>query len=167
MKTTIVPAQVTTVEDRITGKLSVSQIMLFSLPVFGGSLLYTALPPSMESSLYKVVIIGILTVLAGLLAIRIKGKIVLAWLVILFRYLARPRLYVFNKNTSSYREPYYEPFIETAIPSAHTTDTSLVIPKLDTLTEAHVYATLDDPMSRIQFATNKKGSLYARITKGQ
>ena len=73
MKVTVVPAQVTTVEDRISGNLSMSQIALFAIPIFCGSLLYAVLPPSMEVSLYKLIAIGILSLLSCQLAIRIKG----------------------------------------------------------------------------------------------
>src|ERR1035437_3790831 len=99
MKITVVPAQVTTVEDRVAGNLGFSQLILFAIPVFGGSLLYAALPPSMSASAYKLVIIGIVAVFNSVLAIRIKGKILLLWMIVLLRYNLRPRFYLFNKNT--------------------------------------------------------------------
>ena len=40
MRTTVVPAQVTTVEDKIAGNLGLSQLLLLTLPVFGGSALF-------------------------------------------------------------------------------------------------------------------------------
>lgn len=167
MKVTVVPAQVTTVEDRITGNLSVSQIVLFAIPVFGGSLLYAALPPVMEFHLYKLILIGIVALLTGLLAIRIKGKIVLMWVLILLRYHSRPRLYLFNKNTSAYREDYHELPKEVAVKTTAKERTPIALPKLGVQEKAYIYATLDDPISRLRFETTKKGGLHVRITEAQ
>ncbi|MFZ2836380.1 MAG: hypothetical protein WAZ21_03595 [Candidatus Saccharimonadales bacterium] len=167
MKVTVVPAQVTTVEDRITGNLSVSQIALFAVPVFGGSLLYAALPPSMEFSIYKLVVIGFLAIITSLLAIRIKGKIVLVWALILLRYGLRPRLYLFNKNTAAYREDYPEPLNEAEARMTVKEHVPAVLPKLGIQETAYVYATLDDPISRLRFETTKKGGLHVRITEVQ
>lgn len=167
MKVTVVPAQVTTVEDRITGNLSVSQIVLFAIPVFGGSLLYAALPPVMEFHLYKLIVIGIVALLAGLLAIRIKGKIVLMWALVLLRYHSRPRLYLFNKNTSAYREDYPEPPKEAEAKTTIKDHIPMTLPKLGVKEKAYIYATLDDPISRLRFETTKKGGLHVRITETQ
>lgn len=167
MKVTVVPAQVTTVEDRITGNLSVSQIVLFAIPVFGGSLLYAALPPVMEFHLYKLILIGIVALLTGLLAIRIKGKIVLMWVLILLRYHSRPRLYLFNKNTSAYREDYPELPKEVVVKTTAKERTPIALPKLGVQEKAYIYATLNDPISRLRFETTKKGGLHVRITETQ
>jgi hypothetical protein len=167
VKVVVVPAQVTTVEDRITGNLSVSQIALFAVPIFGGSLLYAALPPSLEFSLYKLIMIGFVSILAGLLAIRIKGRIVLVWAFILLRYRLRPRRYLFNKNTALYREDYPEPPKEAETRTTIEEHTPAVLPKLGIQEKAYVYATLDDPISRLRFETTKKGGLNVRITEVQ
>lgn len=167
MKVTVVPAQVTTVEDRISGNLSVSQIVLFAIPIFGGSLLYAVLPPSMEFSLYKLIMIGFVSILAGLLAIRIKGKIILVWALILLRYRLRPRRYLFNKNTALYREDYPEPPKEAEARMTVKEHTPALLPKLGIQEKAYVYATLDDPISRLRFETTKKGGLNVRITEVQ
>ena len=75
MKMTVVPAQVTTVEDRIIGNLGFSQILLLIVPVFAAAGIFLLLPPFMGGALYKYVIMGIVALLFGLLSIRIKGKI--------------------------------------------------------------------------------------------
>src|ERR1019366_4023701 len=106
MKVTVVPAQITTIEDRIAGNLSFSQLLLLAAPVFGGSALYIILPPTMHSAPYKLTVIAVLIFLCGLLAIRIKGKILLLWFVVLLRYNLRPRYYIFNKNCLAAREQY-------------------------------------------------------------
>src|SRR5258708_18652430 len=106
MKVTVVPAQVTTIEDRIAGNLGLSQLLLLIAPVFGSSAIYMILPPNMQSAPYKLVLIATLVFVGCLLAIRIKGKILLFWLAIIFRYNLRPKYYVFNKNSLANREQY-------------------------------------------------------------
>jgi hypothetical protein len=104
MKTAIVPAQITTVEDRITGRLGLSQLLLLTAPIFADSALYVVLPPSLHCAIYKLVIMVVIVCASSLLAIRVKGKILLLWLVLVLRYNLRPCYYVFNKNTLTLRE---------------------------------------------------------------
>lgn len=168
MKATVVPAQVTTVEDRVAGNLGFSQLILLALPVFGGALLYAVLPPSLGVSLYKIIIVVVFAIVCSLLAIRIKGKIVLLWVVILLHYNLRPKFYVFNKNTTTYREEYRQskttPKQST---KAHAQDHKVIIslPKLSFMETAEVYATLDDSVRNLRFETTKKGGLNVRLTE--
>jgi hypothetical protein len=167
MKATVVPAQVTTVEDRIAGNLSFSQLVLFALPVFGGSLLYAALPPSMSASLYKIVIILVIAVICMVFAIRIKGKIILLWLIVLLHYNLRPKLYLFNKNIPIYREEYPErPAISDHTEVRAEGQQRQILPtKLSLAQTARAYATLDDPVRKLRFETTKKGGLNVRLTE--
>ena len=107
MKMTVVPAQVTTVEDRIIGNLGFSQILLLIVPVFAAAGIFVLLPPFMGGALYKYVIMGVVTLLFGLLSIRIKGKILALWLVTVLRYNLRPKYYLFNKNVTTGRDEYH------------------------------------------------------------
>lgn len=165
MRTTIVPAQVTTVEDRVAGNLGVSQLILFAIPVFGGSLLYAGLPPVMGIATYKFVIIISMIIICSIMAIRIKGKLVLFWLIIILKYNLRPKYYLFNKNTLINREDYPETQIENKASEIKEVKETISIPKLAIPELAMVHATLDDPTRNIQFETTKKGSLYVRYTE--
>jgi len=49
MKTTTVPAQVTTVEDRLAGNLSLTQLLLLVCPVFVSCLIYVVFPPFIKN----------------------------------------------------------------------------------------------------------------------
>lgn len=104
MKTTVVPAQVTTVEDKIAGNLSFTQLLLLVIPVFLGGAVFALFPPLFQFSYLKLLICTAVAVLCITLAIRIKGKILLQWLVVIFRYTSRPRLYLFNKNDAYQRQ---------------------------------------------------------------
>lgn len=166
MKATVVPAQVTTIEDRIMGNLGFSQLMLLIVPIFIGAGLFAILPPFMGGSLYKYIVIGIVTTLCCILAIRIKGKIVALWLVVILRYNLRPKFYLFNKNTAALREHYTAKQHEPAEQKAEVRlKRSISVPRLKFHETAKVYATIDNPASKLRFETTKKGGLHVRLTE--
>ncbi len=98
MRTTIIPAQITTVEDKIAGSLNFAQILLLMTPILWGTLVYSVFIPAMKLVPYKISIVLIVSVLSLVLALRVKDKIVAEWIGILLRYKLRPRFYIFNKN---------------------------------------------------------------------
>ena len=104
MRTTVIPAQITTVEDRIAGNLNLTQMILLIIPVLWTMIVYILLFPNMQFATYKLPIIGLVTIFCLLLAIRVKGKVVIQWLIILLRYNLRPKYYLFNKNESYLRD---------------------------------------------------------------
>lgn len=103
MRTTIIPAQITTVEDKIAGSLNMTQILILMFPVLWTAIIYILLPIPMKLTSYKVILIFVCVALCITLAIRIKDKIVAEWLGILFRYHFRPRYWLFNKNDTTSR----------------------------------------------------------------
>lgn len=98
MRTTIIPAQITTVEDKIAGSLNMTQILIMMFPVLWTALVYILLFPSMKLTSFKLVLIIFSTVTSGILALRIKDKIVAEWLGVLLKYRLRPKYFLFNKN---------------------------------------------------------------------
>lgn len=169
MRTTIVPAQITTVEDRIAGRLGLSQLLLLILPVFGGSGIFVILPPFFNYAVYKLVLIVCVAVLCGLLAIRIKGKILLFWGITLLRYNLRPRYYVFNKNSTHTRDVVTQ--VDIAIETTEEVKTTKVVhvqlPKLSTAELVAVETILANPAANLHVKTNKKGALSVSITEIQ
>jgi len=165
MKVTVVPAQVTTVEDRIMGSLSFSQMMLVIAPIFVSAALFAILPPAMGSSVYKYVIMGIIAALSCILAIRIKGKILALWLITILRYNLRPKYYLFNKNVTTLREEYQTVHEEEQKTEATKTEKQVTIPKLGLPETAKVLATIENPASKLRFETTKKGGLHVRLTE--
>ncbi len=103
MRTTVIPAQITTVEDKIAGSLNLTQILILMVPIFWTTIVYTIFLPTMHLAWYKLLLI--LTVLFACLtlSLRIKGKVVLNWLIILLNYNLRPKYYILNKNDSYLR----------------------------------------------------------------
>jgi hypothetical protein len=166
MKVTVVPAQVTTVEDRIAGNLSMSQMMLLAIPIFGGSALFAVLPPFMNGSPYKYVLLGILALLACGLAIRIRGKILLFWILLIVRYNLRPTYYLYDKHTLVSRE-VFEPIKQLSkeqIVKAKKPH-RMKLPNISTTDAAHLMGIIENPAAKLRFAVNKKGALYVRITE--
>lgn len=104
MRSQVIPAQITTVEDKIAGDFSLTQIMLLLLPVLLTSAIYALLPPNMTLVMYKLVLASVLAILCITLAVRVKGRLVASWLLVFARYNLRPKFYIYNKNTTLYRE---------------------------------------------------------------
>lgn len=98
MRTTIIPAQITTVEDKIAGSLNFAQILLLMIPILWGTLVYSVFIPAMRLAQYKISLVLIGTALSLVLALRVKDKIVAEWIAVLLRYKLRPKFYIFNKN---------------------------------------------------------------------
>lgn len=104
MKRSIVPAQITTVEDRVLGNLTPYQAGLISLPLIFGVLFYVALPPHFHFKLYKLCLIVGLELIGAILSIRVNDQMLIFWLIIRLRYNVRPRFYVYNKNDAYLRD---------------------------------------------------------------
>lgn len=166
MKVTVVPAQVTTVEDRIIGNLGFSQMLLMIIPVFVCAALFALLPPFMGSAVYKYVIMGILAFVCCILAIRIKGKILAFWIVMILRYNVRPKYYLFNKNTTALRQEYASVVNEKKDDKLNEVKTERAArPRLNTPETAKVLATIENPAAKFRFETTKKGGLNVRLTE--
>ncbi len=103
MRTQVIPAQITTVEDKIAGSLNLTQITLLICPAFWATIVYALFIPRFQLSLYKLPLIILVLFLCLALSVRIKGRVVINWLVTIFRYNLRPKYYVFNKNDSFLR----------------------------------------------------------------
>ena len=166
MKVTVVPAQVTTVEDRIVGNLGFSQLLLLVTPVFGGSLLFMVLPPPTHNAPYKLIVLTTLTFFFWLLAIRIRGKILLLWLVIILRYNLRPSHYVFDKNNLSSRDQYKDVLVkEPAVEKVKSTAKQVAHTPLDIADSVRAMDIINNPAAKVRFETTRKGKLYVHITE--
>jgi len=98
MRTRIMPAQITNVEDKIAGSLSFTQVFILIFPVFFVLVIFTVFPPKMQIVLYKFLLSLFFSIFMVILALRIKGKIVVDWLLILISYCFRAKYYVYDKN---------------------------------------------------------------------
>lgn len=103
MRTTIIPAQITTVEDKVAGSLNMIQVLILMTPILWTAIVYILLTPSMKLTSLKLVLIIISTTISGVLALRIKDKIVAEWLGVLLKYSLRPKYWLYNKNDTTNR----------------------------------------------------------------
>ena len=167
MKMTVVPAQVTTVEDRIIGNLGFSQILLLIVPIFVSAGVFVFVPPFMNGAIYKYILMAVVAVLFCILAVRIKSKIVALWLVMILHYNVRPKYYLFNKNVTTLRENFpskkNQPELEKTVATDRVKRADR--PRLDTPTTVQVLAAIENPAARVRFETGKKGELHVRFTE--
>ncbi len=98
MRTQVIPAQITTVEDKIAGNLNLTQIMLLLFPAVWTTIVFTIFTPRLHLSLYKLPIILVVIIACILLSLRIKGRVVLNWVFTILHYNSRPKYYIFDKN---------------------------------------------------------------------
>ena len=170
MRTTVIPAQITTVEDKIAGSLNLTQIFILMVPVFWTTLVYAIFPPFMKLAWYKLPMVLVVLVLCLILALRIKGKIVASWILVLMRYNLRPKYYLFNKNDTYLRDIYLP-----ELKSKH-----LDIKKAEMKTEVKVSANsfgikeliglrkfINNPDYTLSLKPDKRGGLYVALEQIQ
>jgi hypothetical protein len=169
MKHVNVPAQITTVEDKIAGNLTVNQILLLASPIFLDFAFYAVLPRGMHLNLYKLCAMAVVTGIFCLSAVRIRGKILLIWAITLTKYNLGPRYFVFNKNEKHLRVSHAEPFLMEPInansslePKSNKPNTVLGISEEDTLRLSNF---LDNPNLKLSFLSHKKGNLRVYISE--
>lgn len=166
MKTTTVPAQITTIEDRFAGGLSLTQLLLLVTPLFISCAIYLLFPPLLKVSLTKVFISSLIFIGFGVLAIRIKGKIIAVWLSLVMRYRNRPRYYLFDKNDMTLRS------IDTTKGEIETKQVledviSRPLFNLAAHDQIRLETAIADPRSNFNFKLAKNGVLSVNITEIQ
>ncbi|GAC1391372.1 MAG: hypothetical protein NVSMB46_03650 [Candidatus Saccharimonadales bacterium] len=166
MKTTVVPAQITTVEDKIAGNLSFTQLLLLTTPIFIDGFLYVVFPPFTRLSVGKIIICGIAAILCLILAVRIKGTLILSWVVVLISYYMRPTYYLFNKNSDYLRSNEHS---ETLTDISYTEETVNAIEPLNSIPLSisqmiQLESVMADPQTKFHLMTHK-GGLYVHISE--
>ena len=167
MKTAIVPAQVTTVEDKLAGNLTVTQLFIMVAGLGLATLIYVLVGPKYHFTTWKIGSILATAIVFGGLSLRIHGRIVSEWLIILTRYWQRPHQYVFTKNDFQSRSiPDYES--ETATKTiTHIKPTFALPSSIDfpSLPERiKVEALLDNPSLAVRFVMAEKGGIDVSLT---
>jgi hypothetical protein len=166
MRVSIVPAQITTVEDKIAGNVSVPQAMLLGVPILFGFIIALVFPPSGQFVAYKIAIVIGLFVICGSLAIRIKDRIIAQWLKLFAIYCARPLHYVYDKNSTYLRdtetvEVVPEKVVEVQPTKKPVMATNNISPK--EFVRLEQFAT--DAKAGMKFEIGKKGELNVRVTE--
>jgi hypothetical protein len=101
MRVSAIPAQITTVEDRIAGNLNLTQILLLAVPIFTSAVIFFVFPPIGKFSIYKLALIIFFSLICAGLALRLNNHLVIDILKQRAKYELRPRVYVFKKQQLS------------------------------------------------------------------
>lgn len=163
MRNTVIPAQITTVEDKIAGNLNLTQILLLMTPVLITTLLYSLVSPAMKLTLLKMILIGLSTLVCGILAIRVKGRVILNWLAVFIKFKLRPSFFVFNKNDCYLRE------IETPIKNNNQVKVIKKLPVLKTeksmleVDAVKLLHVINNQKNSLRFVFNQKGGLHVAL----
>jgi hypothetical protein len=169
VRISIVPAQITTVEDKIAGNMSVQQAVLLGVPILFGFIAAVVFPPSGQFVAYKVAIVAVLFVICGTLALRIKERIVAQWLVLFAVYMARPEYYVYDKNSSylrpdtSSRVVLDDKEVSTEMPKKRVVEPA----KMASKEFARLQRFATDERVGIKYVVGRKGELNVRITEAE
>ena len=94
MKIELIPAEVTSLEDTIVGKLTIAQLILICLPLFLGLLVFLALPPLASLAWYKLVAVAPVAVFCGLGALRVADQLLLQASLKRLAYQRRTKVYL-------------------------------------------------------------------------
>jgi len=124
-----VPAQITTVEDKIAGSLTFPQLILLVIPLITSTAIYASIGPRLHFTVIKTALILLQFAVFDALAIRFRGKILGDWLVIYLRFAARPRQYIFTKNDTTGRD------IVIIKPEEYARETSVIVEEKPALQE--------------------------------
>lgn len=167
MRSSIVPAQITTVEDKLTGNISVYQAMLLCTPVLFGFIITLILPPFGQFNIYKIFMTLGFLIICSPLAIRIDDKIIVHWLRLFIIYSIRPRYYVYDKNSQYLRdtEISISKSERSSAPTFHKQQSTAITISPKEFARLQTIAT--DTHSEVSFEFEKEGILNVHITKAE
>lgn len=100
MKTNVIPSQITTIEDRVLGSLTVSQALILGADALVVLILYPVLSLFLASLVYKLLILIPIASMGLSLSVRLRGMLLYSWLLLIAHYGMRPRYYAFQKQAS-------------------------------------------------------------------
>ncbi|MGH7238596.1 MAG: PrgI family mobile element protein [Candidatus Saccharimonadales bacterium] len=165
MKQTVVPAQITTVEDKIAGSLSLQQLMLLTMAVLTDFVIYAALPKPMKLTVYKLTVAAFVSCVLSLAALRVKGKILLLWAITIAHYNLRPRHYVFDKNDVYLRalSRSTKQTVQRAEPVSPKAKPATI--KLDEEDKLKLADILSGQTVKLRFNSGRKGGLHVYISE--
>ena len=166
MRISIVPAQITTLEDKIAGNVSVQQAALLGVPVLIGFIIALLFPPSGQFVAYKIAIVFGLLLICGSLAVRIKDRIVAQWLKLFVVYSARPLRYVYDKNSTYLRSSEVaELKQEMTVAIKPIKKPTVALKNITSKEFVRLEQFATDARAGMKFEIGKKGELNVRITE--
>lgn len=156
MKISLIPAQVTSVEDKITASLSLSQIIILICALINALVFYIILPPFLKFNLIKIIFIVLMNLFIAALSLRVGENILVDYLILRIKFYLRPRRYVF-----------YRKALNEDINSEINQESTLILrPKVKNIaTFGRTIHDLNLPKDKkLIFKVNKNGRLYVQIS---
>jgi hypothetical protein len=157
MKSTIVPAQITSVEDKIAGNISFTQLLLLVAPVFLSGIIFVVIPPFVVVTPFKIVASVFVGIIFACLAIRVRGALLIHWLGIIGRFKLRPRITVYDKNSSYLRAVRVKQVIPSIPPVAQTSRAKRATYALPIAEKVRLEHAIADPRSQFQIIAQRGG----------
>lgn len=169
MRTSIIPAQITTVEDKIAGNLNLTQIVLLLVALLVGTAIFAIVPPTLKLAFYKIPMIIIVCSIFLLLALRVKGKVVVEWLIVLLKYNLRPTYYLYNKNTTYLRDVVLpeKPKHTTTYLTKHSKNVAKQQKQVKIADLIKIQKLLTNPGYQLSFKIGKEGGFNVDVAKVQ
>jgi hypothetical protein len=104
----------------------------------------------------------------GTLAIRVRGKILIEWLVILLRFRMRPRIYIFTKNDLTHREADIIPVTEEKKAVTKEMEAKKELRNTVSLEDqAMIEKVLFNPSLKFRFGLGKKGGIDVSVVASE
>ena len=170
MKTQVIPAQITTVEDRIAGNLNLTQLLLLMFPVLFGAIVYIVLLPALAFAWYKIPLILLSLMVCVSLAVRIRGKLVLSWLTVILAYNLRAKYYIYDKNDTFLRKmqlPKFEKKKHALFKKAIKEEKQKVLPALSVADLLKLDDLVTNPKYNFTLKNSAKGGFYVAFEQEQ
>ncbi len=104
MKTTRIPAQITTIEDTVAGKLTLRQLILLIIPIILSMMMYIFIPKYFNFSTPKIIISSFLIIISSVASINTKNRLIIDWIVILIKYIFRPKYFVYERSSITFKD---------------------------------------------------------------
>lgn len=164
MKTTVVPAQITSVEDRIAGNFTFAQILLFIAALLVGTSIYLLVTPRSGLSTLKTILVILQFIFFGGLAIRYQGKILAQWLSTYFRFYNRPRYYIFTKSDLTHREIVLPELKQEDITSKTSEKPKTIRPTMSLDEQLRVERLMGDSSLTLSLEIARKGGIDVSLT---
>jgi hypothetical protein len=163
MRTTVIPAQIMTLEDKIAGNLSFVQICFLMFPVMWSMLVFMLFPPAMKFVLYKLPIILLVSLISFIMAIRIKERIIFNWLITILKFNLRPTYYVFTKNDTYLRILDLPTVEKTAIPAVQAAPLQTVVSPASEHELVQLNRFMRKRKHSVVFKPDKKGDFHVAL----
>lgn len=157
MRTTTVPAQVTTLEDRVIGNMGGTQSVLVIIATLCATAIYIFLPPFFAYDGYKLLPMGCIAAACGLLAIKVRGRIILAWIIVMGRYVVRPRYYIYDKRSTYLRD--------ISVPSPVKEEIEVVKTELPRKSVSRSYLAAHEAIAVEEFVANPQTDLHIKTDR--